>query len=71
MSEAQKENEREGHGEGKGEGQEKTSGSQVYMLITEMLVGPGKRLDFFSFFFSLIFFFFAERHSMWDLSSPD
>ena len=59
MSEAQKEKEREWHGEGKGEGQEKTSGSQVYMLITEMLVGPGKRLDFFSFFFFINFFFFC------------
>ena len=52
MSEAQKE--RESHSEGTGEGQEKTMGSQVYMLITEMLVGPGKQLDFLSlsFFFN-------------------
>ena len=59
MSEAQKEREREWHREGKGDGQEKTSGSQVYMLITEMLVGPGKQLDFFSFFFIKFFFFFC------------
>lgn len=51
MSEAQKERER--HGEGTGEGQEKTMGSQVYMLITEMLVGPGKQLGFLFFFFFL------------------
>ena len=52
MSEAQKE--RESHSEGTGEGQEKTMGSQVYMLITEMLVGPGKQLDFPSLSFFLI-----------------